>query len=74
MLPGVVSSIADHGYLINIGFSQRKGFLPKDKQVDELKVGFHGLFQIKESSTNNSRIIPLKLLDNRKERPVCIFN
>ena len=34
ILPGVVSSIADHGLIINIGFSQRKGFLPKDKNLD----------------------------------------
>ncbi|CAF0917262.1 unnamed protein product [Rotaria sp. Silwood1] len=59
ILPGVVSSIADHGFIINIGFSQRKGFLPKNKylNIDQLKFGFHGLFQIKESSTTNSRII-----------------
>jgi hypothetical protein len=36
---------------------------------EQLKIGFHGLFQIKESTTSNSRIIPLKLIDNRKERP-----
>ncbi|CAF0899094.1 unnamed protein product [Adineta ricciae] len=70
MIPGVVSSTTDHGFLINIGFSQRKGFLAKDKHLDEdqLKFGFHGLFQIKESSTVNSRIIPLKILDNKKPR------
>ena len=88
MVPGVVSSTTDHGFLINIGFSQRKGFLAKDKHLDEgefvwfsdkkwmrdldqLKFGFHGLFQIKESSTANSRIIPLKILDNKKPRIVC---
>ena len=31
LLPGVVSSIADHGLIINIGFAQRKGFLANDK-------------------------------------------
>ncbi|CAF3502973.1 unnamed protein product [Rotaria sp. Silwood1] len=34
ILPGVVSSIADHGFIINIGFSQRKGFLPKNKYLN----------------------------------------
>jgi rRNA biogenesis protein RRP5 len=34
ILPGVVSSIADHGFIINIGFSQRKGFLAKDKHLN----------------------------------------
>ncbi|CAF4427753.1 unnamed protein product, partial [Rotaria sp. Silwood2] len=70
ILPGVVSSIADHGFIINIGFSQRKGFLPKNKYLntEQLKVGFYGLFQIKESSTTNSRIIPLKMIDNKKKR------
>ncbi|CAF0790648.1 unnamed protein product [Rotaria sordida] len=70
ILPGVVSSIADHGFIINIGFTQRRGFLPKDKHlnIEQLKVGFHGLFQIKESSTTNSRIIPLKMIDNKKKR------
>lgn len=38
MLPGVVSSIADHGFIINIGFSQRKGFLPKDKKLNSGKL------------------------------------
>lgn len=41
--------------------------------VDQLKVGFHGLFQIKEQTSANSRIIPLKLIDQKKERPVCSF-
>lgn len=38
---------------------------------DQLKVGYHGLFQIKESSTTNSRIIPLKMIENVKNRTVC---
>ncbi|CAF1207825.1 unnamed protein product [Adineta steineri] len=71
MLPGVVSSVADHGFIINIGFSHRKGFLAKNKSLNEdlLKIGFYGLFQIKESSTPNSRIVPLKMIDTKKIRP-----
>ncbi|CAF3070586.1 unnamed protein product [Rotaria socialis] len=70
ILPGVVSSIADHGFIIDIGFSHRQGFLLNDKRLntEPLKVGFHGLFQIKETSSTNSRIIPLKMLDNKKTR------
>ena len=29
-----MSSVADHGFLINIGFSQRKGFLKKNKNTN----------------------------------------
>ena len=38
MLPGVVSSIADHGFIINIGFSQRKGFLANEKHLNTGKL------------------------------------
>ena len=90
VLPGVVTSIADHGFMINIGFSHRKGFLAKGKHLnigksslkrrgnahrvaclEQLKVGFHGLFQIKESSsTGSSRIVQLKMIDSNIKRLV----
>ncbi|CAF1237917.1 unnamed protein product [Didymodactylos carnosus] len=87
LIPGVVSSIEDHGYLIDIGLQQRKGFVTKenmeifmknsssDKIPDKLKIGYYSFFQLKEtlSKGDNSRIVPLKFVNGVK-RPALKSN
>lgn len=37
LLSGLVSSVEDHGYLIDVGLSGTKAFLPRQKAQDYLK-------------------------------------
>lgn len=51
-LSGCVESVEDHGYLIDIGVSGTKAFLPKEKTKDEAETSKRGkIFQWNNGST-----------------------
>ncbi|KAK3510814.1 hypothetical protein QTP70_022728 [Hemibagrus guttatus] len=66
-LSGCVESIEDHGYLIDIGVSGTKAFLPKEKAKDEtettkkdLKVGQYVMAKLEEVK-NEGRVVRLSV-------------
>ncbi|XP_006273719.2 protein RRP5 homolog [Alligator mississippiensis] len=69
LLSGLVSSVEDHGYLIDVGLSGTKAFLPRQKAQDylkspnkgaELKIGQY-LNCLVEEVKNNGRIVRLSV-------------
>ncbi|XP_034095029.1 protein RRP5 homolog [Gymnodraco acuticeps] len=64
VLSGCVDSVEDHGYIVDIGLSGTKAFLPreavKDKHPEELKVGQNVTCGVDEVK-NDGRIIRLSL-------------
>ncbi|XP_061888969.1 protein RRP5 homolog isoform X2 [Entelurus aequoreus] len=66
VLSGCVESIEEHGYIIDIGVTGTKPFLPKKSEKDkqnsnnELKVGQYMTFQLQEVK-NNGRLVRLSV-------------
>lgn len=63
VLSGCVDSVEDHGYIVDIGMSGTKAFLPKKpandvKDSDELKVGQYVTSQVEEVK-NEGRVVRL---------------
>ncbi|CAH3149742.1 unnamed protein product, partial [Porites evermanni] len=56
VLPGYVSSIEDHGYLISFGIEDTRAFLPKKDVIEELNEG-HPLCLLVKSAAEDKRII-----------------
>ncbi|XP_049426867.1 protein RRP5 homolog isoform X1 [Epinephelus fuscoguttatus] len=66
VLSGCVESVEDHGYIVDIGISGTKAFLPekavKDKpsSQDDLKVGQYVTYQVEEVK-NDGRVVRLSV-------------